>query len=168
MKNINKLFVAMGVISFCVLTMAVVYKMVIEPAQLKSVYKECVKDARKNDYERWQDIERQIADKNKLIAELTIKADQKWGKFLENNNSMNSLVTPHKEEEEYSSWEEELNAMYLGSSRMDIEHGDIYKNVNNTKSELSNLYKQRDLGGEIFENKLKDCEKQFKMFSKSY
>lgn len=171
----TKILLLIIAVTAVVLVIAVIYKMIIEPAQLKKEYISCVENAKTADYERWQDIEKQIAEKDALVKKLGIEADDRYDRFLENNYSESIYTECIKKckndcaDSRDSDWERlSCNVCQKNNWCMGKMRDEVYNQVRDTHKLLNELYKKRDANGEIVEKELKECEKHFKMFSRSY
>jgi hypothetical protein len=182
--KINRILVIVITVAVVVLVSVVIYKTVIEPTQLKKEYVSCVENAKAADYERWQEIEREIAEKDSLVKQLKIEADKRHDDFLDNHyvenkysecmnigcNQLcdNDLVGTSK----YITLKRSAcqKCLQEGSSESCVKQAreEIYRNVGQEENNLKGLYSKRNSNGEILEEELEECEKYFKMFSKSY
>lgn len=142
-----------------------IYKFIYEPYALKQEYVACIKKAGEDDYQRWQSIEKEIAEKDKEVKAEGLKNDiefkeflqtykgtQEYSEFLESCRSIDGLW-------EKLSCGDDPDENYRGSRRHMI-----YNQGMTLGGQLNTLYEKMDSNGAILEKETKECQEQYELF----
>lgn len=162
----KKYLIILGIALLLIVVFASLYKLIYEPYALKKQYLSCVDSAKDADYHRWQDIEKEITDKDKQVKEKGLKKDEDFKYFLANYKStseysdfLNSCRS-HKED----LWKRLTCGDDPDEEYRSIELNKMQNEVNSIQWGLNDLYKKRDENGKFLEKDLAICQEQYRLF----
>lgn len=153
------------------MVLIVSYKIVIEPAQMKKSYLSCMDTAKTDDYDRWQTIEEDIRNKDRLVKELGIEADHQYGAFLDDNSREQTYIRCVENCEKACSGDQKdtinrwtCNACKDKEKCISATHKVMFEQVREEQASLRSLYESMDANGAILEKELEDCKNQYILF----